>query len=642
MKSMIPDWLPKLFVKAEGTVREATTKKFSDFQKITDAEGMEVVGLKGGANVRADFPVAGEDYDDTALQEAIAKETQDRIDGDAALQGQIDGLEEYDDTALQEAIAKEAADRAEADKNLQGQIDELAEHHKEPAPEPTREPIYAEDEPTEYPADPPEPLQVDDQWYEVTDPDFDYDNPDPEGLDLYIWTQEGADFKWVLFVPEEVDEYVKKTGDTMTGPLEVDGFVKSKHLQSTKMDSGEDTNLSIQRRGITKLLLSSTETLAYQPVKYNSDYALDHDRHLITKGYVDNSDKHLQAEIDQIALGLETLLVQREHGQWKYVGFTGDNMPRNAGEFSLVSDDLSANDNIITLNQEDLNGKTHGFGDVEVGDYVEIVDLDEPANYVLFVVKKAPEGTGISNVEVSLKDKGQNFLVGETCEIRFFAINEQDLNLTDLDNRYIKNGGETTLSSYTHIYAGSDGKWMNIQATSSGSSGFFVFRDSTGSNIFHVGGDGMIKLKAGRMAEHEDEITTKRYVDSKVSGEGGVIITPLEFLHLSGGQYVSDDEIKGLTAGGSATSGSAHGLDIPWKWFENNYPDIIGWVDDGGQARHAGKPANLTVNKGGSRPGLTVMGIYAQSYADVVIPGFVIRVDKIEEPQWGHKWPEKE
>ena len=55
MKSMIPDWLPKLFVKAEGSVREATTKKFSDFQKITDTDGMEVVGLKGGANVRADI-----------------------------------------------------------------------------------------------------------------------------------------------------------------------------------------------------------------------------------------------------------------------------------------------------------------------------------------------------------------------------------------------------------------------------------------------------------------------------------------------------------------------------------------------------------------------------------------------------------
>ena len=61
MKSLIPDWLPKLFVKSEGSVREATTKKFSQFNYISDTEGMEVVGIKNGANVRADFPVdAGE------------------------------------------------------------------------------------------------------------------------------------------------------------------------------------------------------------------------------------------------------------------------------------------------------------------------------------------------------------------------------------------------------------------------------------------------------------------------------------------------------------------------------------------------------------------------------------------------------
>jgi hypothetical protein len=142
----------------------------------------------------------------------------------------------------------------------------------------------------------------------------------------------------------------------------------------------------------------------------------------------ESGDRQLQSEIDQVALALETLLVQREHGQWTYVGFSGDNIPRNAGEFALISDDLSANDNIITLNQEDLKGITHGFGDVEVGDYVEIVDFDEPGSYALFVVTKAPEGTGIVNVEVALKDKGQNILIGEKCEIRFFQVNEQDIN----------------------------------------------------------------------------------------------------------------------------------------------------------------------------------------------------------------------
>jgi hypothetical protein len=163
----------------------------------------------------------------------------------------------------------------------------------------------------------------------------------------------------------------------------------------------------------------------------------------------ESGDRHLQGEIDQIALALEALLVQREHGQWKYVGFSGDTIPRNAGEFALISDDLSASDNIITLNQEDLEGKTHGFSDVEVGDYVEIVDLDEPANYVLFTVTKAPEGTGVVNVEVALKDKGQNILVGETCEIRFFQVNEQDLQLDDLDARYLRLAGGEMAGSAT-------------------------------------------------------------------------------------------------------------------------------------------------------------------------------------------------
>ena len=167
---------------------------------------------------------------------------------------------------------------------------------------------------------------------------------------------------------------------------------------------------------------------------------------LPTTEYVDNGDRHLQGEIDQIALALEALLVQREHGQWKYVGFSGDTIPRNAGEFALAVDDIeSSNENIITLNTTDLEGTVHGFADVEVGDYVEIVDMDAPEAYALFVVSKAPEGTGIVNVEVTLKDKGQNILIGETCEIRFFAVNEQDIALEDLDQRYLrKTGGNLT------------------------------------------------------------------------------------------------------------------------------------------------------------------------------------------------------
>ena len=47
-------------------------------------------------------------------------------------------------------------------------------------------------------------------------------------------------------------------------------------------------------------------------------------------------------------------------------------------------------------------------------------------------------------MNLKLKDKGNNFLIGTTCEIRFFQLNEQDLDLTELDARYLtKKGGRT-------------------------------------------------------------------------------------------------------------------------------------------------------------------------------------------------------
>jgi hypothetical protein len=106
-----------------------------------------------------------------------------------------------------------------------------------------------------------------------------------------------ADKECQLFIRYDVTEdeltalderYVNVTGDEMTGPLEVKDTVTADRVHTTHVDSHQNTNLSLQRRGDTKLLLGPTETLAYQPVKYNADYTLDHERHLITKGYVDD------------------------------------------------------------------------------------------------------------------------------------------------------------------------------------------------------------------------------------------------------------------------------------------------------------------------------------------------------------------
>jgi hypothetical protein len=459
------------------------------------------------------------------------------------------GSKGYDDTGIKADLAQEIQDRTDGDADLQSQINDLKKLHEAPELPPDRFPIFAEDEPTEYPhAEDGEPndLQAGDQWYEVTDPDFDYDNPDPEGLDLYVWTNVNGTFEWVLVEPPV--EYVKKEGgDDMEGPLNMknqpggssrdtnrvhtlgvfsnssnsylglgtDGtkvyvgnddtsFVKpikvaeiqSKNdgdgikisdrldfgqhdtLMKIDPDSGTTQNIELFSRNETEnpttlqfSLHGATWKNAIEfeagssgnretVLRIGSDKGLKarnlnmddtqitklanpvNDTDAANKQYVDHADSHLQAEIEQIALGLETLLTQRTHGKWKYVGFSGDNIPRNAGEFALASDDLSAQDNIITINLTDLNGTTIGLSDVEVGDYIEIVDDDEPANYALFTCTKEPEGTGISNIEVALKDKGNNFLIGDTCEIRFFSVNEENINLSELDDRFVNSAGD--------------------------------------------------------------------------------------------------------------------------------------------------------------------------------------------------------
>ena len=49
-----------------------------------------------------------------------------------------------------------------------------------------------------------------------------------------------------------------------------------------------------------------------------------------------------------------------------------------------------------------------------------------------------PNGTGISDIAVTLKEKGNNFLIGATCEMRFFELNDQSIDLSELDDRYAR------------------------------------------------------------------------------------------------------------------------------------------------------------------------------------------------------------
>ena len=135
--------------------------------------------------------------------------------------------------------------------------------------------------------------------------------------------------------------------------------------------------------------------------------------------------------------------------------------------------------------------------------------------------------------------------------------------------------------------------------------------------------------------------TQDAFIGTETDSAGSQILMPLEFPQVSGGQYVNDDQVQTVNKYGSSTGSDVYGYNMPWAWFEKEYPDIIGWVNDDGSAFIDGTRATLTVNTGQNRPGITIIGPYKMnSYGNnLTIPGFVVRVDKVEEPQWGHKFP---
>ena len=465
MKSLIPDWLPKLFVKAEGSVREATTKKFSDFNKITDTEGMEVVGIKGGANVRADFPVVGEAGEvttsmvglepDDALRNTrgqfmptkelpelnnqkdanrfLASELQrleQEIDGIEAGGGDVDlsdyaTIEYVDETELN--VLNAAINVAkDGDAALQAQIDELE------APDLTG---YATE------------TYVDDSIAAI---EF------PEGVDLSGYAKE----EWVTEQIDAIDFPVTDLTGYATEDYVDDAIdaIPETDLTGYATEEYVDNNLDAVAGQIPSLDGYATEDYVDDAIggivhPTYDDSGIKSDLSAETAARV-AGDNTLQAEITELALALDTLLVQKTHGQWKYIGFMGDNIPRNPGEFALGSDDLSSTNNVIQVNNTDLNGMTIGLGDVGIGDYVEIVDVGDPKNYVLFVVSTEPNGTGISDIGVTLKEKGNNFLINATCEMRFFELNDQSIDLSELDDRYARK--DHTHPEFTELQGGID------------------------------------------------------------------------------------------------------------------------------------------------------------------------------------------
>ena len=288
----------------------------------------------------------------------------------------------------------------------------------------------------------------------------------PQGDPSDAWIQwYPTTFAFGAAVPE--GDFVSKTGgDSMEGPLTLltpegaDGRA-TKRLETLGVFSGSDKSALRLGTNRDRVYIGNDDTSFNGPIKISEIQEKTADEgvllanqtalaeegtetnHLITKGYVDGADQRLQGEIEQIALGLEALLTQRTVGQWAYDGTVESGPPRTAGTFKALAD-MSAEANYLALHAEDANGVTHGFSDAEVGDYIEIVDMDNPDVYALYVLTaEAVISDLLVELPVRLKDRGADFEIGDSCTIRQFTINEENINLSELDDRYLKLTGGT-------------------------------------------------------------------------------------------------------------------------------------------------------------------------------------------------------
>ena len=155
-------------------------------------------------------------------------------------------------------------------------------------------------------------------------------------------------------------------------------------------------------------------------------------------------DEELQREIDELALALNTILLKHDSGKWKYIGDINVGPPRKPGELSIVGD-MDSPTNAVTMHDEDLNGVTHQLSDIDPGDYMELVNIDDPQQYILYVVTEMLEATtNMLQANVALKRKsGDDFAIDTQLEVRYYQISEQDIGLEELDDRFVNvKGGD--------------------------------------------------------------------------------------------------------------------------------------------------------------------------------------------------------
>ena len=374
------------------------------------------------------------------------------------------------------------------------------------------------------------------------DPNFDPDAPfeAPNGI-TYTWNGYG----WVAECGGAGldDEYLKRYGDTVDDAdddvtytwndgviikSEEDGFtgvqLESSHSKlrvftddgegDVKIEAG-DTFSSLSGANYIQSTYRTTITSTTGDVYLTASAGAervdriidgsDIDEQIVNKRYVDDQKSFLQNEIIELEEEIEAIAITSERGEW--VSATSI----NSGEFRMIG--LGGNtieyDNSgfitsLAFNNVDADGVTHGWGEVEVGNIIELLDKPD-TDYGIFEITAINITATSTSFDVDyIKGVGQA-THGDRTRIKIFE-KPTGGNLED----YVRIAGDTMTGA------------LAVDAQDNTIDGAFMF-SIEGDQA--DGGTGDNLLVARRHASQGDqiryygpvtfakEVTTKEYVD---------------------------------------------------------------------------------------------------------------------------------
>ena len=194
------------------------------------------------------------------------------------------------------------------------------------------------------------------------------------------------------------------------------------------------------------------------------DLTHDHDDEYASKDELNE----VKGDVEAIEAELELLAKTLESGEWEVAASAAV----RPGQMHMAIPELNSQQNVLSISNEDLGGKTHGWATLHVGDYVELLEVEESKrnishDYGLFIVTQFEISDSIATITLDLYQGQGDAVAGEKFEVRLLDIAESEMDMASLDARYLQSGAGTHEVTQNWKIVSGGKTFINIQGDKS-------------------------------------------------------------------------------------------------------------------------------------------------------------------------------